>query len=80
MSKLVRRVEVDREKCIGAVTCTVVAPNAFEMDSESIAVVKEGAENLEDNLLLMAAQSCPVLAIKLYDEAGNQIFPKLDLN
>lgn len=77
MNKKVHSVKVDRKKCIGAVTCTIVAPQAFEMDSEGIAVVKPGAENLDDNLLLMAAQSCPVLAIELYDSQGNQIFPKV---
>ncbi|MCA9308622.1 ferredoxin [candidate division WWE3 bacterium] len=71
MSKIV----VDREACIGAVTCVVVAPDVFEMDNENIAVVKPDALKVDSNKILMAAQSCPVQAIILYDETGKQIFP-----
>lgn len=74
--KKIHRVEVDRNACIGAVTCVVIAPDAFEMDEEDIAVVKPNAQTLSDDVLLMAAQSCPVAAIILYDAEGNQIFPK----
>lgn len=73
--KKIHRVVVDRKICIGAVTCAVVAPDAFYMDSENIAVVKENAHKLDDSHLLMAAQSCPVGAILLYDDNGRQIFP-----
>ena len=73
--KKVHKVVVDRSACIGAVTCVVVAPKAFEMDSENIAVVKPKAEDLDDDVLFMAAQSCPTAAILLYDKDGNQIFP-----
>jgi ferredoxin len=45
------------------------------LDSESVAVVKDGALETGDELLLMAAQSCPVSAIFLYDQNGNQIYP-----
>lgn len=74
--KKVAKITVDRNACIGAATCIVVAPNAFELDEQNIAVIKPGATNLSDDMLLMAAQSCPTQAIKLYDESGNQIFPK----
>lgn len=75
MSKKVYKVVIDRAACIGATTCVVVAPEAFDMDIENIAVSKPGAELLDDEVLLMAAQSCPTAAIILYDEKGNQIFP-----
>lgn len=74
--KKVHKIVVDRKACIGAATCIVVAPDGFELDNENIAVVKPGATNLSDDLLLMAAQSCPTQAILLYDENGSQIFPK----
>lgn len=73
--KKIHKVEVKRELCIGATTCVVVEPKAFEMDEEDIAVVRKGAEILDDSALLMAAQSCPTAAIILYDAEGNQIFP-----
>ena len=33
------RIEIDRELCIGAESCVVVAPDVYEMDDENIAVV-----------------------------------------
>ena len=71
----VHKIAVDRKACIGAATCIVVAPDAFELDDENVAIVKTGALDLSDDMLLMAAQSCPTSAIILYDENGNQIFP-----
>lgn len=74
--KKIHKVVVDRAACIGAATCIVVAPTAFKLDGENIAVPQPGAEQLDDDTLLMAAQSCPTSAIILYDENGEQIFPK----
>ena len=71
----VHKITVDRKACIGAATCIVVAPDAFELDDENIAIVKPEALDLNDDMLLMAAQSCPTAAIILYGENGNQIFP-----
>ena len=74
--KKIHKIYVDRKACIGVATCVVIAPEAFDLDDEGIAIIKEGAEKLDDNKLLMAAQSCPVLAIHLFDEEGNRIFPQ----
>lgn len=74
--KKIHKVVVDRKTCIGAATCIVVAPDGFELDKENIALVKPNAENIDDETLLMAAQSCPTGAIFLYDENNVQIFPK----
>jgi len=74
--KKIHKIYVDRKACIGVATCVVIAPDAFDLDDEGIAIIKEGAEKLDDNKLLMAAQSCPVLAIHLFDEEGNRIFPQ----
>jgi ferredoxin len=74
MSKIAKIV-VDRKACIGAATCVVVNPQAFDLDNESIAVIKDGALQTGDELLLMSAQACPVSAILLYDEEGNQVYP-----
>ena len=69
------KVAIARKACIGAATCIIVAPDAFELDDENIAIVKPEALDLNDDMLLMAAQSCPTAAIILYGENGNQIFP-----
>lgn len=72
--KRIARIEVDRDLCIGAESCVVVAPDVFEMDSENKAVLKTGYTT-DDQTILMSAQSCPVAAILLYDEDGNQLYP-----
>lgn len=72
--KKIARIEVDRDLCIGAESCVVVAPEVFEMDGEHKAVVK-GVGLADDQTILMAAQSCPVAAVLLYDEEGNQLYP-----
>ena len=86
----IKKIIVDRNLCIGAARCVVVAGSVFELNGENKAVMKqkEGIknsgpvekENLEDSLiddgtLILAAQSCPTRAIILYDEDGKQIYP-----
>lgn len=71
----IRRIVVDRQGCIGARSCVVVAPGVFEMDDQNLAYVVDPDSASEDTIL-MGAQSCPTLAIKLYDEDGKQIFPE----
>jgi ferredoxin len=71
----IHKVAIDRKACIGAATCIVIAPDAFELDKENVAVVKTSALNVDDDTLLMAAQSCPTGAIILFDETGTQLFP-----
>ena len=83
-------VKVDPELCIGAASCITVDPKHFELDDENKAVVLEPKaptapktyermlELTDDEFdtLLLAAQSCPTLAIFLYEESGKQIFPE----
>jgi len=71
----IRRIVVDRQTCIGAQSCVVVAPGVFQMDEENLAYVVD-PDSTDEDMILLAAQSCPVLAIKLYDEDGKQIFPE----
>ena len=75
MDKKIDKIKVVRDACIGAATCIVVSPDAFELDEGGIAVVKKEALKVNDDELIMAAQSCPTAAIILYDKDGNQIFP-----
>ena len=66
-------IHVHRPTCISAATCVVYAPNTFDLDSDNIAIIKTGHwDRLEK--ILAAAQSCPVLAIEVY-EKGKKLFP-----
>ncbi|GAC1412583.1 MAG: hypothetical protein NVSMB66_1960 [Candidatus Doudnabacteria bacterium] len=81
---------VDRELCIGAASCVAVYPEVFQMDDENKAVIlqkgdlrtseKTDVDMLEvsavdDDTLMLAAQSCPTLAIFLYDSECIQLYP-----
>lgn len=70
----IAKIYVDRDLCIGAAPCVVVAPGVFQLDDENKAVVMD-AKGADDETILLAAQSCPVQAIILHDEEGNQIYP-----
>lgn len=70
------KVKVIRENCIGAASCVAFAPNVFELDPEKKAVVKDGANDTKENIL-MAAQSCPTQAIVVIDaQTGEQLWPQ----
>ena len=73
----IRRVVVDKQGCIGARSCAIVAPLSFQMDENDIAYVPEGHEETDEETLLLAAQSCPVLAIHLYNKDAKKVFPEM---
>lgn len=91
MSKITK-ITVDRDLCIGAASCVAMCPEAFVLDAENKAVIirKSGAAvsdktnvtemnvaGVDDESLLLAAQSCPTRAIFLEDETGVQVYPEL---
>lgn len=71
----IAKIIVDRDTCIGAASCVAVAGHTFYMDEENKAVVIEPWTD-DDETILLAAQSCPVLAISVYDEEGNKLYPE----
>lgn len=68
------KIVVDRVKCQGIGACVSAAPDVFEIDNEGKAVVIN-AEGNDDDTILEAAESCPLEAIILYDEDGEQVYP-----
>ena len=70
-------IEYDKNKCIGAATCSVMAPLTFVMNEENKAQINVDSTELDtDENILEGAQSCPVLAIKVLDkQTGEVIFP-----
>ena len=91
MGNLYKFIKVDRDLCIGAASCVAVYPEIFQLDEESKAIIlkKDGSTTsdetsidllscaaVDDDNLLLAAQSCPTAAIYLYDATGNQLYPE----
>ncbi|MBI3385360.1 ferredoxin [Candidatus Gottesmanbacteria bacterium] len=69
------KVKVLRDLCIGAASCVAVSPKVFQLDQEAKAVVTDQDGDIPENIL-SAAESCPVNAIIIEDENGNQVWPK----
>lgn len=83
-------IKVDPDLCIGAASCVTIAPETFQLNDENKAVVLDhGTEpggrvyervmdvsEDEKETIILAAQSCPTLAIFIFDEDGKQLFPE----
>lgn len=85
------RIKVDPDLCIGAASCVTIAIDTFIMNDENKAEVLdhgeapdgptyervvEVTEDQKENIIL-AAQSCPTLAVFIYDEKDNQLYPEV---
>ena len=68
------KIVVDRDLCIGAASCIAVAAKTYELDGENKAIVID-PNAVDDETLMLSAQSCPTRAIFLFDKDGKQIFP-----
>lgn len=68
------RVRIDRTLCVGFGDCVTAAPEAFILDSEDIAVFR-APEAVDRACLLRACASCPVDALTVWDESGEQVVP-----
>jgi ferredoxin len=67
-------IKIDRELCRGYGDCVNLAPEVFAHDSDDISVVVD-PEAAADELILDSARACPVDAITLIDEHGDQVWP-----
>jgi ferredoxin len=70
----ISKIVVDRDACIGAGPCVTVAPGVFQIDDENKAYIVN-PKGADDDTILLAAQSCPVQAIAVFDERGEQVYP-----
>lgn len=68
-------VRIERELCIGSGNCVNLAPEVFELDDRQIVTFVEEAEDIERERLLEACQVCPVDALVVTDEDGEQLIP-----
>jgi len=69
------KVQVIREKCIGAASCVAIAPKLFALDETAIAIIIENPD-VDESTAILSAQSCPTAAIVITDlESGKQVWP-----
>lgn len=85
------RIVVDPDLCIGAASCVTVAPDSFVINTENKAEVLDQGRSpdgptyertvemteAEKENLIVSAQSCPTLAISIFDESGAQLYPNV---
>lgn len=65
------RIRIDQGACIAQGDCVELAPQAFRLDDRAT-VIGTGP----DELLLQAAENCPVEAIALVDaDTGEPVYP-----
>lgn len=62
---------IDRDRCMGSGQCTFYAPNTFDLDDLSIAVVIDPDGDPEDKIE-MAIDVCPTRSIARTDEAATE--------
>ena len=68
-------VKIDRHLCVGFETCIEVDPELFVLDDEGIATFAARADRSTREQLIAACESCPVDALVLIDEQGEQLIP-----
>ncbi|RSS78496.1 ferredoxin [Streptomyces sp. WAC06614] len=60
------RIEIDRERCIGAGQCALTAPEVFTQDDDGFSELLPGREDGSGSALVReAARACPVAAISI---------------
>ena len=70
-----RRVRIDRTLCIGSDNCTNIAPEIFVIREDNIVDFQEETPDIDAGRLEEAAALCPVDALIVEDENGEQIVP-----
>ena len=68
------QIKINRDLCIGAATCSAIAPDVFDLDDDMKAYVKD-PKGADEETILDAAKSCPTLSLIIIDDAGKQVFP-----
>jgi ferredoxin len=68
------KVIVDRGLCEGIGNCVAIAPGVFSLDNQNKAVAKQ-IESVSLEKIREAAESCPLDAIVLQDDEGEQLYP-----
>lgn len=67
-------IQVDHDICAGFGDCVEAAGDVFGLDEAGLAVVLD-PDAVETDVLIAAAEACPVSAILLFDASGVRIAP-----
>lgn len=75
------QITVRREVCVGTTACIDQAPDTFELDKDGIVKVKDGfdlskATEEAKKKIIEGAKACPVNALVIIDDHGNQLWPE----
>lgn len=70
-----KTVGIDRTLCIGSGNCVNIAPELFEIDQENLVEFQNDTPDIDEGRLEEAIAICPVDALILTDEDGEQIIP-----
>jgi ferredoxin len=68
------RVRIDRTLCVGFGDCVSAAPDAFALDAENVAIFV-APDSVTREALLRACASCPVDALTVWGDEGDQLVP-----
>jgi len=69
------RIKIDRSACTGYAECVGIAPEVSQLGNDNVSIVVD-PEGADDEALLDGARACPVDAITLIDEFGEQLWPQ----
>jgi ferredoxin len=64
-----REIRIDRSLCMGSGQCSWYAPNTFDQDDETIAIVVDQHGDSEE-AIQAAVDSCPARAISIARDSG----------
>ena len=67
-------IQIDHDLCAGFGDCVSVAPDVFSLNEDNLATILD-PDGADQDALQEAAESCPVSAILLFDEKGQQLAP-----
>lgn len=66
---------VDLNKCIAAGPCAIAAPRVFDIRPEDGKAIINNPDGESLDRVLEAAKCCPILAISIKSQTGDQVFP-----
>jgi ferredoxin len=68
------KVRIDRDLCEGIGNCVAIAPTVFKLDNSGKVIVLD-IKSVSEEKILQAAKSCPLDAIIIEDDQGEQKYP-----